>query len=599
MKPFWRTFWASSLSSLVIGTTLIIFFVFTIIGISSSFDAKPFNVKENGILHIKLDETISEVSQTGFDPNSTEFIAKKFGIKELKIGLDEAANDDNIKGILLNIDNISTGMASAEEIRNALLNFKDNSGKFIYSYSEVYSQGSYYLSSVADEVFLYPTGMLDFRGLGSELMFFKGALDKLGVEMQIIRGSNNKFKSAVEPFIYKQMSDANREQMMTILNSLWGNMLTNIKSSRNISIEKMNEIADSIQVRNAQSAVDYQLVDQLLYEDELFERLKKETDTPEDQELNLVSFSKYCSSKSKMKKMNFSELSGKSNVAIVYASGEIVSGKGNRDQIGSEKIAGAIREARLDSDIKALVLRVNSPGGSALASDVIWREVVLTKEAKPVVVSMGDLAASGGYYISCAADRIFSQPNTITGSIGVFGMIPNVGPMMENKLGITFDRAETNNHAVVSLTKALSEEEKDIIQDEVDNIYNEFITKVAEGRDGLKVEDVDEIGQGRVWSGVDALRLGLVDELGGIDDAIAYAAEKAGINDGEVKIKTLPEYKSDELLEIIEMLNDQEANTTLVSSPLFNNIKKEIEFLNNFKSSDRIQARLPYDIIIK
>jgi protease-4 len=300
-----------------------------------------------------------------------------------------------------------------------------------------------------------------------------------------------------------------------------------------------------------------------------------------------------------MKKMNFSELSGKSNVAIVYASGEIVSGQGNRDQIGSEKIAGAIREARLDSDIKAVVLRVNSPGGSALASDVIWREVVLTKEAKPVVVSMGDLAASGGYYISCAADRIFSQPNTITGSIGVFGMIPNVGPMMENKLGITFDRAETNNHAVVSLTKALSEEEKDIIQDEVDNIYNEFITKVAEGRDGLKVEDVDEIGQGRVWSGVDALRLGLVDELGGIDDAIAYAAEKAGINDGEVKTKSLPEYKSDELLEIIELLNDQDVNTTLVSSPIFNNIKKEIEFLNNFKSSDRIQARLPYDIIIK
>jgi protease IV len=599
MKPFWRTFWASSLSSLAIGTTLIIIFFSIVIGITSSFDKKPFKVNENGILHIKLDDAISEVSFADFDPNSPELIKKQLGIKELKNGLQEASDDDNIKGILLNIDNISAGLASVEEIRNSLLDFKENSGKFIYSYSETYSQGAYYLSSVADEVYLYPTGMLDFRGLGTELMFFKGTLDKLGIEMQIIRGSNNKFKSAVEPFIYKQMSDANREQMMLLLNSVWSNMLTNIKTSRNITLEEMNEIADSVYVRDAKSAVDYQLVDKLIYEDELFTILKNETQTAEDEELNLVSFNKYCSSKSRLKKLKFSELSEKGNIAVVYAVGDIVSGEGKRTQIGSDKIASAVREARLDEDIKAIVLRVNSPGGSALASDVIWREVILAKETKPVIVSMGDLAASGGYYISCAADRIFSQPNTITGSIGVFGMIPNIGPMMEDKLGVTFDRAETNSHSVMSLSKALSEKEKAIIQKGVDDIYNDFISKVAKGRDGLKVEDVDKIGQGRVWSGTDALRIGLVDEMGGIEDAISYAAKKAGIEKSEIKTKTLPEYKSDNLLEIIEMFNEQETSIKSNLNPIYTNISKQIEFLNNYKTSDRIQARFPYSFVIK
>ena len=598
MKPFWRTFWASSLSSLAIGTTLIIIFFSIVIGITSSFDKKPFKVNENGILHIKLDDAISEVSFADFDPNSPELIKKQLGIKELKNGLKEASDDDNIKGILLNIDNISAGLASVEEIRNSLLDFKENSGKFIYSYSETYSQGAYYLSSVADEIYLYPTGMLDFRGLGTELMFFKGTLDKLGIEMQIIRGSNNKFKSAVEPFIYKQMSDANREQMMLLLNSVCSNMLTHIKTSRNISLEEMNEIADSVYVRDAKSAVDYQLVDKLIYEDELFTLLKKETQTAEDEELNLVSFNKYCSSKSRLKKLKFSELSETGNIAVVYAVGAIVSGEGKRTQIGSDKIAGAVREARLDEDIKAIVLRVNSPGGSALASDVIWREVILAKETKPVIVSMGDLAASGGYYISCAADRIFSQPNTITGSIGVFGMIPNIGPMMEDKLGVTFDRAETNSHSVMSLSKALSEKEKAIIQKGVDDIYNDFISKVAKGRDGLKVEDVDEIGQGRVWSGTDALRIGLVDEMGGIEDAISYAAEKAGIEKSEIKTKTLPEYRSDDLLEIIEMFNEQETSIKSNLNPIYTNISKQIEFLNNYKSADRIQARFPYSFVI-
>lgn len=599
MKPFWRTFWASSLSSLMIGLALFLFILSIVIGLASSFDRKPFKVEKNAILHLKLDESISEVSYADFNPNSPGLITKQFGLNELKRGLKEAEKDENIRGILLNIDNLSSGMASTEEIRNSLLNFKEQSGKFIYSYSETYSQSAYYLSSVADEVFLYPTGMLDFRGLGVELMFFKGAIDKLGIDVQIIRGSNNKFKSAVEPFLYSQMSDENREQVMTYLNSLWSNMLSKIKSSRNISIEQMNEIADSIHIRNASSAVEFQLVDRLIYEDELHSLLKTKTDTPDDDELNLVPFSKYCKSKSQEDKMNFDNESNSGNIAIVYAVGDIVSGEGERNQIGSEKIAGAIQEARLNDEVKAIVLRVNSPGGSALASDVIWREVILAKEAKPFIVSMGDVAASGGYYISCGADWIFAQPNTITGSIGVFGMIPNVGPMLEDKLGITFDRAQTNNHSLLSFTKGLSEMEKSIIQSEIDVIYNDFITKVADGRDGLKVEDVDAIGQGRVWSGTDAIRLGLIDELGGIDDAINYAAEKAGIENEEIKIISLPNYKEDELMAILDLIDSKDVSLKTNNTKVFEEITGQLDFLSNFKNADRVQARLPFSLVIK
>ena len=297
--------------------------------------------------------------------------------------------------------------------------------------------------------------------------------------------------------------------------------------------------------------------------------------------------------------MNFNNESNSGNIAIVYAVGDIVSGEGERNQIGSEKIAGAIQEARLNDEVKAIVLRVNSPGGSALASDVIWREVILAKEAKPFIVSMGDVAASGGYYISCGADWIFAQPNTITGSIGVFGMIPNVGPMLEDKLGITFDRAQTNNHSLLSFTKGLSEMEKSIIQSEIDVIYNDFITKVADGRDGLKVEDVDAIGQGRVWSGTDAIRLGLIDELGGIDDAVNYAAVKAGIENEEIKIISLPNYKEDELMAILALIDSKEVSLETNGKKVYEEITGQLDFLSNFKNADRVQARLPFNLVIR
>ena len=594
MKPFWRSFWASSLSNLIIGVCILIFFILILSVFSSGiFEKKAFKVNQNAILHITLDETISEKSYINLNPNVTSFISKTLGLKEIKMALAAAINDDNIKGILLDVDVVAAGMASVEEIRSSIINFKEKSGKFVLAYSEFYSQKAYYLSSVADKMYLFPEGLVEFKGLGVELMFFKGAIDKLGLEMQIIRGSNNIFKSAVEPFMYDSMSIANKEQTLTYLNDLWGHILEGVKKTRGISIDELNIIADSLYIRNAEDATKYKMIDKLIYKDELIDILISKSETKKDEELNLVPFNKYCIN---VANNNLTKsLLNKKNIAVIYAVGEIKSGEGDNTVLGSDEISEAIRQARKDKDIKAIVLRVNSPGGSALASDVIWREVKLAKEEKPVIVSMGDVAASGGYYISCAADKIYAQANTITGSIGVFGVIPNIGPMLKDKLGITFDRASTNIHSTLSMTKRLTDNEYKIIQQSVDEIYDDFITKVAEGRDGLKKEDVDKIGQGRVWSGEDALHLGLIDELGGINDAITYAAELSKVV--TVNLDIYPKRETDKIIEIINQLELDNSslykNNNSLLETKFRGLMKTIEDLN---SLDCYQARLPYDI---
>jgi len=596
MKPFWRSFWASSLANLIIGVCILIFFVLIISVFSSGlFEKQEFKVNKNAILHITLDEAISEKSYIDLNPNASSFISKTIGLKEIKMALKAAINDDNVSGLLLNVDVINAGMATVEEIRSSIINFKEKSGKFVLAYSEFYSQKAYYLSSVADKIFLFPEGLLEFKGLGVELMFFKGAIDKLGLEMQIIRGSNNIFKSAVEPFMYDSMSVANKEQTLTYLNDLWDNMLDGIKKTRGISIDDLNVIADSLYIRKAEDATKLKFIDKLLYKDELLEILTNKSELTENEELNLVPFSKYCINVANNNLTN--SLVNKKNIAVIYAVGEIKSGQGDNTILGSEEISDAIRQARKDKDIKAIVLRVNSPGGSALASDVIWREVKLAKQEKPVIVSMGDVAASGGYYISCAADKIYAQANTITGSIGVFGVIPNIGPMLKEKLGITFDRASTNLHSTLSMTKKLSADEYKIIQQSVDEIYDDFITKVAEGRDGLIKEDVDKIGQGRVWSGEDALHLGLIDELGGINDAISYAAEVSKIE--SINLDIYPKRETDKIIEIINQLELDNSsiykNNNSLLETKFKSLLRTIEQVNNL---DCYQARLPYDITI-
>ena len=591
MKPFWRSFWSASLAIFLIGGVLIVLLLLGIgSAISGLIEPKPFVVKENAVLHMKLETKISEVSYAEFDQTSLS-LDQGFGLREIKIGLEAAKTDNKIKGVLLNITNLPAGMATTEEIRNAIIDFK-SSGKFVYAYSEFYSQKAYYLSTAADKVHLFPQGMVEFKGLGAEIMFFKGAIDKLGLDVQIIRGSNNKFKSAVEPLMYTSMSAANREQTMTYINALWNQMLIGVNEKTGVGTNMLNEIADSMYVRSAKTALAYNLVDELIYEDELLAILKEESGTIPGEDLNLVSFKKYASKEAKKSDRK----NENSNIAVVYAVGGIQSGKGNATTIGSETTAGAIRKAREDAEIKAVVLRINSPGGSALASDVIWREVVLTQKVKPIIVSMGDVAASGGYYIACAADKIYAQPNTITGSIGVFGIIPNIGPALEKNFGITFDRAKTNHHSVLSLNKALTEEEKHLIQLGVDDIYNDFTQKVADGREGLEQADVDSIGQGRVWSGTDALRIGLVDELGGIDDAVAYAAQQANISSYDIKIGVYPAQEQNRLLELMEFLGEQEvSNETSLKLKLETFIKS----MDKITSTQGIQARMPFDIVIE
>lgn len=597
MKPFWRSFWASSMAFIITGVILLgVFFLvlFSAVGSAfSAFDDKPFVYEDKTVLHMDIKDVITEKSYAALNTSSFS-VDRAIGIREIKIALGAAKSDKKIKGILLDMSSMSAGMASTEEIREALLDFK-KSDKFLIAYSENYTQKSYYLGTAADEMYLFPEGMVDFRGLGAELMFFKGMIDKLGVDVQIIRGSNNKFKSAVEPFFLDSMSDANRKQTMTYMNAMWGQMLKGISETRGVSITELNEIADSIYVRNAETAVKYKLIDAVKYEDEIISMICEKAGVKNEDDLNIVDFSKYAYHTAK--RVDNKVKDEDKNIAVVYAVGGIESGKGNNTTMGSETIAKALREARLDDNIKAIVLRINSPGGSALASDVIWREVILAKAAKPLVVSMGDLAASGGYYIACAADKIYAQPNTITGSIGVFGVIPNFGPMLEDKVGITTSIVETNEHsASMSVLNALSEEEKLIVQQGVDDIYLDFTTKVAEGR-GMTQPDVDSIGQGRVWAGTDAVSIGLVDELGGIDDALNFAAEKAGVKSGAIKVKVYPESNNKlmELLTQLEMMEEQKDEESLLKQKMI----KLLETMETVSSMKGMQVRLPYEVTIE
>lgn len=592
MRPFWRSFWASTLAYFFIG---IVLFLILFIVIKISFSTKEFEYEEHTVLKMDIQKQITEKSFVTFDGASFS-LNEAVGIREIKLALEAAEKDSKVDGIVINMPIINAGMASVEELRNAILKFRE-SDKFVIAYGEAYSQKSYYLATAADEIYLNPAGLVEFRGLGVQLMFFKGMIDKLGIDMQIIRGSNNKFKAAVEPLMLDSMSDANREQTMTYLNALWGQMLTGISAERGIDVAYLNEMADSLYVRSAATALSYKLVDGLKFEDEVMEMVAEKTKMKSIDDIKWLDFTKYAYHIDKNKKIE--DAAETENIAMIYAVGGIESGKGDAQTIGSETIAKAIRDARLDDDIKAVVLRVNSPGGSALASDVIWREVILTKAVKPVVVSMGDVAASGGYYISCAADKIYAQPNTITGSIGVFGVIPNFGPMLEDKLGITIDGAQTNAHASSRLPifSALTDDERKIFQEGVDDIYDDFTKKVAEGR-GMTQAAVDSIGQGRVWAGSDAINIGLVDELGGVDDALYFAAEKAGIKKSDIYIKSYPEWNTEfiDMLLTMEMnKEDKKDNESSASTKLMEMIKT-IDRMSTMKG---VQARLPYEFIIE
>ena len=584
---------------------MLIVFLFFFILIVSSIGGKDdeVKVKDGSILHITLDQPVMErANENDFNFDPTSFQAdKKLGLNQFISDLHKAAGDDRIKGVFLEFKSILAAPSTMLDLRAAIRSVRD-SGKWVVAYSESYSQGGYYLASAADEVYLYPQGNLDWRGINAEITFYKKLLDKLGIEAQIIRGPDNKFKSAVEPFMYDHMSPENKAQMSDFIGDIWRIMLESIADDRGKTVAELMGYADSLAFSAPGSAVEAGLLDGLKYRDEVMDIMaaKLGTATAADADSTeskhssppMVSLEKYHKAKGgKKEKSDF----GKDRVAIVYAVGAIESGQGNDQTIGSDRIAAALKKAREDDKVKAIVLRVNSPGGSALASDVIWRETQLIKKSgKPLVVSMGDLAASGGYYISCSADKIFANANTITGSIGVFGIIPNMEKFFDDKLGITFDRIETNPHAdVMSINKPMDEAEKKFVQDMIVDIYTNFTTIVADGR-GMTVAAVDSIGQGRVWSGEDGVRLGLVDEIGDLNTAVKAAAEMANITD--YGIKELPAL-IDPIQQMIEELTGQK-QTKMLKEMLGDEYAK-FEMLREVAKWKGVQARMPFDIVIR
>lgn len=589
MKQFFKFMFASMLGTFLLMTISGLICMGMLLSIISAAEADKVPVKDNSVLVMKLDEPIYDRSSN--NPFETiDFSTMKSnrtpGLNEILDEIKYAATDDKIKGIYLELSALNAGMATVEEIRNALLEFK-KSGKFIISYSESYSQTAYYLATPADKIYVNPEGSIEFKGLTAQLLFLKGLMEKIDVQPQIIR--HGKYKSAIEPLISDKMSPANREQTTKYITSLWQQMLKGISATRKIDTAKLNLMADSLSVTNAESAVKYKLADAVKYKDEVLAELCTLTGIEDADDIPFISLTKYNKAIS-TEKFGYS----KDRIAVVFAQGDIVSGEGDGKTIGSEKISAAIRQARNDSAVKAIVLRVNSPGGSALASEVIWREVALAAKVKPVVASMGDLAASGGYYISSAATKIIASPNTITGSIGVFGVIPNLENMFKNKLGVTFDGVSTNTHSDhISVFRPMDKYETAVVQKDVERTYSTFVKHVAEGRKMTEAE-VDSIGQGRVWSGADAKNIGLVDDFGGLNDAIKLAASLAKLE--KYKIVNYPKQK-DPFIQFLEELSGEETVSAVLEKELGPSwsVYQQAKSVTEMKG---VQARLPYEILV-
>ncbi len=590
MRQFLKFMFASMLGFILAGVVIIlIIFSIVTVAVSSLTKDKDLSVKDKSVLEITLDHPITE--RTSSDPfrnfNFRDIASSiDLGLNDIIKGIAHAKQDNHIKGILIHPAAFHTGLATLEEIRNALIDFK-KSGKFIYAYADDYTQGSYYLSSVADKIFMNPQGELELKGFTANIPFFKGTLEKLGIEPEVIR--HGKYKSAIEPFILDKMSPENREQTRKYVGDLWEHYLASIAESRNVGKDELQKDADELLIQTPEDAVTKKLVDKLAYYDELQSDLRTKIGIGEKEKISFVELKKYDHSFSKTESYSLKK------VAVIYAVGEINTGKGDEESIGSEKMAETIRTARLDTSIRAIVLRVNSPGGSALASEIIWREMNLARKAKPVVVSMGDVAASGGYYISCAADTIVAEPNTITGSIGVFGLLMNTKKLFNDKLGITFDTVKTAHYSDLgNSTRPLEPAERNVIQKEVERIYATFITRVGEGRH-LDTAIVDGIGQGRVWSGTDAKRLGLVDVLGGVNDAIAIAARMAKLE--KYRVVALPEQKENFLSKFIENLSEN-TQTSMIRKELGESYDyyKQLSRLRNMSG---IRTELIYSFDLK
>ncbi len=583
MKSFFKMVFASFVGVLLAGFIGFILLIAMIGAMSTAFTSstEKIEVEPNTIYRIMLDKPVAERSKMnlGADALFSFSVENTIGLNDLLKSIDHAASDDNIKLIYLDLSTLHAGMAHIEEIRAALKTFKETSSKPIIAYADNYSQGAYYLASVADKVYLNPYGSASLNGLNAEVLFYKGLMEKLQIEMQVVR--HGKFKSAVEPFITDKMSDENRQQYLTFINAIWGHWLTKIGEARHLEVKKMNELADNLELETAQAALDHGLVDGLLYKDELLQKLCDLSGETDDQKLKMIDVTSYATASRQVK-------TSKDKIAIVYADGEITMGKGS-EGITAWEFANTLRNIRHDKNVKAVVFRVNSPGGSAQASEIIARELSLLKAEKPVVVSMGNYAASGGYWISVPATKILVNPTSLTGSIGVFGLIPNVKKGMNNLLGITTDVAKSNTSAdYPSVMRPMTEHERKVTQASVDLIYSQFVDKVAAARP-LSKEQVDEIGQGRVWSGLNAIELGLADKLGGLTEAIAEAANLAGLDN--YRTVELPVVKTP-FEQILESLMNGQVS---VKAPMPEEIRTVERFLQEVKEPG-VYARVPFDV---
>ena len=586
MKQFFKFMFASCLGSALM---LIILMIIALAMIGSS-SKKTVVVRPQTVLYMNLNYDIPErtteqdftATLMGFSDSNADMA----GLNDIIANIDYAKNDPNISGIFLELSSVGTSTANIEELRHHIVSFRE-SGKFVITYSETMAQNAYYLATAGDEIYINPDGMLDIHGMASQVMFYKNMLDKLDIEIQIIRGPNNKFKSAVEPYFLDKMSDANREQMTKLLNSMWYQVVSDINASRGISIQRINELANNLALTfDAKVALEEHFIDGLFYRDQIIARIKDLAGIDNSKKINILNNSQYASVRPAPK--------AKANkIAVIYANGQIIDGEGNDNTIGSITLSKAIREARQNKKVKAIVMRVNSPGGSALASEVIRREVELAKAEKPFIISMGSYAASGGYWISSEGDYIFADPTTLTGSIGVFGTFPNAKKFLNEKIGLTFDVVKTNENADFgSIVEPLTPYQLAMLQKYVGNTYNDFTALVARTR-GLRQSYVDSIGQGRVWTGTDALELGLVDEMGGLDKAIEYAAQKASLTD--YSLKDYP--KQESLMDMLLKGDIQEPYANALMKKRLGNNYKYIETIENITKVDGVQALMPFMIV--
>ena len=589
-----------NVAAAILGTFIslgLLFFLFiAIIVASASSDAFsgggiPATIHSNSVLALQLQKPIvdhiasaSELEEVlGLEPAA-------FGLDALIRSIEVAENDDRIEGISIQFPFISAGFSQTQALRRALDNFK-KSGKFVFAYHEYYTQKDYYLASVADSLFLHPQGEVDFKGLASEVLYFKDFEEKSGLSVEVIR--HGKYKSAVEPFLQNTMSNENRTQIKELLWSLWETVTTDMEQSGLLDKPSLNKIATQLEGRNSERALESGLVHQLVERDEYEAVLKNKVGIAMDDDLHLVSIQDYLSSLP-----SSINLKTKNKIAVIYAQGEIVYGEGNKETIGQEIMIEALEEIQNDDRIKGVVLRINSPGGSALASELILRKLVTTKSTKPLVVSLGDVAASGGYYIACMGDEIIAESSTITGSIGVFGALPNARGLA-NKWGINAEQVTTHPNAVgYSVFEPLSESFRKVTTESIEKVYNTFVKRVAKGR-GLTYEQVNKIAQGRVWSGLDAKKIGLVDDLGGLDKALERTASLAKIS--EYNITVYPKYK-DDFQDILKELQNGpfgKIHQTGIQSELKKTIGPLLRSIERFSNQEGIQARLPFELIIK